>query len=229
MSLASLLAKTSDYDAGNLEDFGLTKIYRDRNDAVLEFTENPNCNLMLISLKGRSFSLLFPQTFANSSLAGNAGLNLTAANHVIMLDPFWNPFVEYQAADRCYRIGQTKDVTVHRILIGPPEGEAVSEEGGYTVEDRILRLQDNKRRLVETALDESAGREVSRLGVRELGYLFGLKQPLNHVRLASGRLSACLSMSTRNILPGGHSLYTLLTTHHGANQSTTRNFTLPIL
>ena len=140
----------------------------ERNDAVLEFTDNPNCSLMLISLK-----------------AGNAGLNLTAANHVIILDPFWNPFVEYQAADRCYRIGQRRDVTVHRIIIGkdddgeampPPEDGALRDPTveGYTVEDRILNLQEKKRRLVETALDESAGQAVSRLGVRELGYLFGL-------------------------------------------------------
>lgn len=130
----------------------------ERNDAVLEFSENPICNVILVSLK-----------------AGNAGLNLTAANHVVMLDPFWNPFVEYQAADRCYRIGQTKEVTVHRVLIG--EGASDNKEpkpGGFTVEDRILSLQERKRELVETALDESAGRDVARLSVRELGYLFGL-------------------------------------------------------
>jgi SNF2 family DNA or RNA helicase len=139
----------------------------ERNDAVLEFTENPNCGVMLVSLR-----------------SGNAGLNLTAANHVIMLDPFWNPFVEYQAADRCHRIGQQRPVTIHRVLIGqddPQDGDRVTGDGapkdpsvGYTVEDRILNLQEKKRRLVETALDETAGRQVSRLGVRELGYLFGL-------------------------------------------------------
>ncbi|OAP65133.1 hypothetical protein AYL99_01105 [Fonsecaea erecta] len=130
---------------------------KDRNDAVLEFTDNPNCKVILISLK-----------------AGNAGLNLTVANHVIMLDPFWNPFVEYQAADRCYRIGQEKVVTIHRVLIGEGDSKGPSDPAGFTVEDRILQLQERKRELVETALDESAGREVSRLGVRELGYLFGL-------------------------------------------------------
>ncbi|EXJ90123.1 hypothetical protein A1O3_03192 [Capronia epimyces CBS 606.96] len=130
----------------------------ERNNAVMEFTENPNCNVILVSLK-----------------AGNAGLNLTAANHVVMLDPFWNPFVEFQAADRCYRIGQTQEVTVHRVLIG--EGGSEDNEpkpGGFTVEDRILSLQERKRELVETALDETAGRNVARLSVRELGYLFGL-------------------------------------------------------
>ncbi|KIX07402.1 uncharacterized protein Z518_02055 [Rhinocladiella mackenziei CBS 650.93] len=139
----------------------------DRNDAVLEFTENPNCTVILVSLK-----------------AGNAGLNLTAANHVIMLDPFWNPFVEYQAADRCHRIGQRREVTVHRVLIGEANSDDPGtasdtnspdpDSRGFTVEDRILALQESKRKLVEQALDESAGRDVARLGVRELGYLFGL-------------------------------------------------------
>ncbi|KIV81557.1 hypothetical protein PV11_03733 [Exophiala sideris] len=136
----------------------------DRNAAVLEFTESPRCNVILVSLK-----------------AGNAGLNLTVANHVIMLDPFWNPFVEYQAADRCHRIGQKREVTVHRVLIGEGEGEGKgatneSESGGFTVEDRILALQEKKKQLVETALDEAAGRGVARLGARELGYLFGLNR-----------------------------------------------------
>lgn len=94
-----------------------------------------------------------------------------------MLDPFWNPFVEFQAADRCYRIGQKREVTVHRVLIGEDEeSRGEPTPGGFTVEDRILALQEKKRQLVETALDESAGKDVARLGVRELGYLFGLNQ-----------------------------------------------------
>lgn len=66
---------------------------KSRNEAVLEFTGNPYCKTMLVSLK-----------------AGNAGLNLTAASQVIILDPHWNPFVEMQAADRAYRIGQMREV-----------------------------------------------------------------------------------------------------------------------
>ncbi|RMD40356.1 hypothetical protein DV735_g4785, partial [Chaetothyriales sp. CBS 134920] len=113
---------------------------QDREAAVQRFRETPDCKVMLISLK-----------------AGNAGLNLTVANHVIILDPFWNPFVEFQAADRCYRIGQTK-------------------ENNFTVEDRIIRLQEKKRKLVEMALDERAGERIGRLGQRELGYLFGVNR-----------------------------------------------------
>ncbi|KAJ5998393.1 hypothetical protein N7451_006203 [Penicillium sp. IBT 35674x] len=125
--------------------FDGTMNVHDRNAAVASFTDNPDCRIMLVSLK-----------------AGNAGLNLIAASHVILFDPFWNPYVEDQAIDRAHRIGQTKDVFVHRLLI----------EG--TVEDRIIELQEKKRELIEGALDEGGSMNVSRLGTRELAYLFGV-------------------------------------------------------
>jgi SNF2 family DNA or RNA helicase len=115
----------------------------DRNSAVLDFTDNPDCKVMLVSLK-----------------AGNSGLNLVAASHVILFDPFWNPYIEEQAIDRAHRMGQLREVKVHRILI--PE----------TVEDRIIELQDKKRQLIDGALDEKAAKNVARLSARELGYLF---------------------------------------------------------
>lgn len=114
-----------------------------RNDAVIDFTDRKDCKIMLVSLK-----------------AGNAGLNLVAASQVIILDPFWNPFVEEQAIDRAHRIGQQKPVQVHRVLVP------------NTVEDRILALQEKKRELIEAALDEKASQNVGRLGIRELGFLF---------------------------------------------------------
>jgi len=61
--------------------------------------------------------------------AGNLGLNMVAACHVIMLDPWWNPYAEDQAVDRAHRIGQTRPVTVSRFTVKD------------TVEDRILALQ----------------------------------------------------------------------------------------
>ena len=61
--------------------------------------------------------------------AGNLGLNMVAASHVIMLDPWWNPYAEDQAVDRAHRIGQTRPVTVSRFTVKD------------TVEDRILSLQ----------------------------------------------------------------------------------------
>lgn len=73
-----------------------------------------------------------------------------------------NPFIENQAVDRAHRIGQRRIVKVHRILIKE------------TVEDRIIALQDKKRQLVESALDEKASKNLGRLGQRELAYLFGV-------------------------------------------------------
>jgi SNF2 family DNA or RNA helicase len=125
------------YDGGMSAD--------ERNDAINAFTDKPDCRIMLISLK-----------------AGNAGLNLVAASRVIILDPFWNPFIEMQAVDRAYRIGQQNAVEVHRILIQS------------TVEDRIIELQEKKRTLVNAALDEAANKSLGRLGARELAYLFGV-------------------------------------------------------
>lgn len=116
---------------------------KSRNEAVEEFTDDNNCKIMLVSLK-----------------AGNSGLNLVAASQVIILDPFWNPYIEEQAIDRAHRIGQLRPVKVHRILV--PE----------TVEDRILALQEQKRKIIEGALDEKAAQSMGRLDTRQLAYLF---------------------------------------------------------
>lgn len=94
--------------------------------------------------------------------AGNVGLTLTCASHVVLMDPFWNPYVEEQAMDRAHRFGQQRPVKVYRLLIKD------------SVEDRITDLQDRKKELINTALDESALKTSSHLGRRELGYLFGL-------------------------------------------------------
>ncbi|KAL1873387.1 hypothetical protein Plec18167_006438 [Paecilomyces lecythidis] len=118
----------------------------ERNSAVIDFTDNPDCRVMLVSLK-----------------AGNSGLNLVAASQVIIFDPFWNPYIEEQAIDRAHRIGQMREVRIHRVLVK------------NTVEDRILALQEKKRELIEGALDENASKNVSRLGTRELAYLFGIQ------------------------------------------------------
>jgi superfamily II DNA or RNA helicase len=84
-----------------------------------------------------------PPVFLISLKAGGTGLNLTEADHVFFLDPWWNPAVEQQAADRTHRIGQTKPVFVYRIVAKD------------TVEERILLLQDKKRALAKAALGES--------------------------------------------------------------------------
>src|SRR5271169_1919364 len=75
--------------------------------------------------------------------AGGTGLNLTAADHVFLLDPWWNPAVEDQAADRTHRIGQDRPVMVYRLVAKD------------TVEERILALQERKRTLADVALGEA--------------------------------------------------------------------------
>jgi superfamily II DNA or RNA helicase len=97
---------------------------RDRGAVVAGFQADAGPPVLLISLR-----------------AGGVGLNLTAADHVFLLDPWWNPAVEDQAADRAHRIGQDRPVLVHRL---------VSED---TVEERILALQERKRDLARAALD----------------------------------------------------------------------------
>jgi SNF2 family DNA or RNA helicase len=86
-----------------------------------------------------------PPVLLLSLKAGGTGLTLTAADHVVLLDPWWNPAVEDQAADRAHRIGQTKPVFVHRLVASD------------TVEERILALQESKRKLAEAALGQGAG------------------------------------------------------------------------
>jgi SNF2 family DNA or RNA helicase len=96
---------------------------RDRAAVVNEFQDEAGPPVMLLSLK-----------------AGGTGLNLTAADHVFLLDPWWNPAVEDQAADRAHRIGQDKPVMVYRLVAKD------------TVEERILALQEKKRGIADAAL-----------------------------------------------------------------------------
>jgi SNF2 family DNA or RNA helicase len=86
--------------------------------------------------------------FLISLKAGGTGLNLTAADYVIHLDPWWNPAVEDQATDRVHRIGQQRPVTVYRL---------VTEN---TVEEKILKLHETKRDLADSLLDgtDSSGK-----------------------------------------------------------------------
>jgi SNF2 family DNA or RNA helicase len=99
---------------------------RDRAGVIRRFQEPAGPPVMLLSLR-----------------AGGTGLNLTAADHIFLLDPWWNPAVEDQAADRAHRIGQTRPVLVTRL---------VTQD---TVEERILALQQHKRLLAASVLDEA--------------------------------------------------------------------------
>ncbi|XP_031284842.1 helicase-like transcription factor CHR28 [Pistacia vera] len=121
-----------------------------RDRAVKDFNTDPEITVMLMSLK-----------------AGNLGLNMVAACHVILLDPWWNPTTEDQAVDRAHRIGQTRPVTVTRITIKD------------TVEDKIISLQEEKRKMVASAFGEDhGGGGASRLTVDDLKFLFtGVQLP----------------------------------------------------
>ena len=95
----------------------------DRQARVERFQSDPDCPLFLISLK-----------------AGGLGLNLTAAEYVFLLDPWWNPAVEAQAIDRAHRIGQRRPVFAYRLIAKD------------TVEEKILELQAEKRELADAIL-----------------------------------------------------------------------------
>jgi SNF2 family DNA or RNA helicase len=117
-----------------------------RAESASSFKTDPDTKVMFVSLR-----------------AGNAGLNLVAASRVIIMDPFWNPYIEMQAVDRAYRIGQKSPVKVYRILVKE------------TVEDRIADLKEKKRAMVDAALDEKAGANVASLSLKELMGLFGIR------------------------------------------------------
>jgi len=97
---------------------------RDRRSVVEQFQTDPDCRLFLISIK-----------------AGGLGLNLTAAEYVYLLDPWWNPAVEAQAIDRTHRIGQTRKVFAYRIIARD------------TVEEKVLELQQTKRDLADAIIN----------------------------------------------------------------------------
>lgn len=114
---------------------------RDRQARVDRFESDPACPLFLISLK-----------------AGGHGLNLTAAEYVFILDPWWNPAVEAQAIDRAHRIGQTRRVIATRIVARD------------TIEEKILELQASKRALADAILGQDQG-VLSQIGREELEML----------------------------------------------------------
>jgi len=120
-SLLSILREHLDRDA--VPYAYLDGQTRKRAEAVERFQTDPDCKLFLISLK-----------------AGGLGLNLTAAEYVYLLDPWWNPAVEAQAIDRAHRIGQMRRVFAYRLIAKD------------TVEEKIVELQQAKRELAESII-----------------------------------------------------------------------------
>ncbi|WP_145198289.1 SNF2-related protein [Planctomycetes bacterium Poly30] len=116
-----------------LDALGLTHEYLDgstrkRGEKVERFQTDDACQLFLISIK-----------------AGGHGLNLTAADYVFIMDPWWNPAVEAQAVDRAHRMGQVKPVFAYRLIAKD------------TVEEKVLELQKDKRELAAAVIGEGAG------------------------------------------------------------------------
>uniref|UniRef100_A0A669DSR2 Transcription termination factor, RNA polymerase II n=1 Tax=Oreochromis niloticus TaxID=8128 RepID=A0A669DSR2_ORENI len=116
-----------------------------RMDLVEEFNTNP---------KG-------PQVMLVSLCAGGVGLNLIGGNHLFLIDMHWNPALEDQACDRIYRVGQCKDVTIHRFVCE------------NTVEEKISTLQAKKKELAQNVLS-GTGNTLSKLSLADLKIIFGV-------------------------------------------------------
>ena len=137
----------------NLEEKGINYIYLDgsigskeRVELVKKFNEEPLISVFLISLK-----------------AGGVGLNLTSASVVIHFDPWWNPAIENQATDRAHRFGQRNVVEVIKLI---------SKD---SIEEKILLLQEDKKELIESLMDEKEmdGKKFKRLSEDEILSLLG--------------------------------------------------------
>jgi SNF2 family DNA or RNA helicase len=115
----------------------------DRGSAISSFASQPDCLVMLVSLK-----------------AGNSGLNLTCASNVIIMEPSWNPYIEEQAIGRVHRIGQEKHVRVYRLLVAD------------TIETRILELQEKKRKLLRGLPNGTVMLRTDNLVRRDIAYIF---------------------------------------------------------
>jgi superfamily II DNA or RNA helicase len=114
----------------------------ERERAIQRFQNDETCRVFLISLK-----------------AGGVGLNLTAADYVYIVDPWWNPAVEQQAIDRTHRIGQTKNIFAYRMICID------------SIEDKILQLQERKRILARDLISDDQG-FIKSLSREDVEYLF---------------------------------------------------------
>ena len=112
---------------------------RDRGELVQQFQSDPELPIFLISLK-----------------AGGSGLNLTAADYVFLLDPWWNPAVEAQAICRAHRMGQRRTVMAYRLIAKD------------TVEEKVLELQRRKQELAEAVLGADEGASAGPLSLHDI-------------------------------------------------------------
>jgi non-specific serine/threonine protein kinase len=142
LGMLALIRKTLTEQGIPFEYFDGSTSATDREKAIQNFQNNDECRVFLISLK-----------------AGGVGLNLTAADYVYIVDPWWNPAVEQQAIDRTHRIGQTKNIFAYRMICID------------TIEDKILQLQERKRKLASELIADDAS-FVKALSKADVEYLF---------------------------------------------------------
>lgn len=142
LGMLALIRKQLDKNGFKYEYFDGSTSAVDREKAITNFQSDDNCRIFLISLK-----------------AGGVGLNLTAADYVYIVDPWWNPAVEQQAIDRTHRIGQTKNIFAYRMICKD------------TIEDKILKLQERKRILAKELIADDTS-FVKNLTREDVEYLF---------------------------------------------------------
>ena len=142
LGMLALIKKQLKSQGVEYEYFDGSTNVQERQRAIDNFQNNPNCRVFLISLK-----------------AGGVGLNLTAADYVYIVDPWWNPAVEQQAIDRTHRIGQTKNIFAYRMICKD------------TIEDKIILLQEKKRLLARDLIADDSG-FVKKLTQEDVEYLF---------------------------------------------------------
>ncbi|MEN9570261.1 MAG: hypothetical protein RL172_1492 [Bacteroidota bacterium] len=142
LGMLALIKERLQQDGVSYEYFDGSTNINDRQKSIDNFQNNDSCRIFLISLK-----------------AGGVGLNLTAADYVYIVDPWWNPAVEQQAIDRTHRIGQTKNIFAYRMICVD------------TIEDKILQLQERKRKLASELISDDAN-FVKALTKADVEYLF---------------------------------------------------------
>ena len=115
---------------------------KNRKQAVDDFQNNADIKVFLISLK-----------------AGGVGLNLTAADYIYLVDPWWNPAVEQQAIDRTHRIGQKNKIFAYKMICK------------NTIEEKIIELQQRKKQIANELVTEDAG-FIKKLSKDDIAFLF---------------------------------------------------------
>jgi non-specific serine/threonine protein kinase len=142
LGMLALIRKKLEENGIPYEYFDGSTSPTEREKAVRNFQEQDKSRVFLISLK-----------------AGGVGLNLTAADYVYIVDPWWNPAVEQQAIDRTHRIGQTKNIFAYRMICVD------------TIEDKILQLQEKKKALAKELVSDDSS-FVKTLTRADVEYLF---------------------------------------------------------